>query len=134
MANTTFKGEEAVQRVILRAIQVNVAASRPVLEGGRYDLVLDIAGFLRKVQVKYAGQGARGVVKVLVASTSCRGKKGKVYADHEVDLIFAYSPATNKIYKLPPEVWRGKRVVHLRYEPTKNNQKRGLIDATKFEW
>jgi len=133
MANTTFKGEEAVQRIILRAIQDNIAVSRPVLEGGRYDLVLDF-GDLKKTQVKYAGSAKNGVIRVPTASTDSRGKKGKVYTKSEVDLIVAYSPVTDKIYKLPAELWRGKRAVHLRYKPAKNNQKIGCIPANEWEW
>lgn len=132
--STTSKGEEALQRVILRAVQKDVQASRPVMEGGRYDLVLDIEGRLWKVQVKYAGQSHGGAIKILTASTDCRGKKGKLYEDHEVDLVFAYSPVTNKVYRLPPGLWRGKRFLHLRYEPAKNNQQLGCINAADFEW
>ena len=133
MANTTFKGEIAVQKVILRAIEKDVIASKPVVEGCRYDLVLDVDG-LKRTQVKYAGQTRNGAIKVLVASQDSRGKKGKRYGEHEVDLIIAYSPITGKFYKLPPEVWRGKRLLHLRYEPSKNNQKMGCFDARDFEW
>ena len=131
--DTTFKGEEAVQRVILTAIQRGIAVSRPVLEGGRYDLVLDF-GSLKKAQVKYAGSGKDGTIRVPTASTDCRGKKGKVYTKQEVDLIVAYSPVTDKIYKLPASLWRGKRAVHLRYKPAKNNQTIGCILAQDWEW
>src|SRR5208282_3424864 len=46
MADTTFKGEEATLRAILRVIELGGQPSRPVMEGGRYDLVLDLAGTL----------------------------------------------------------------------------------------
>ena len=134
MANTTFKGEIAVQKVVLRAIEKDVIVSRPVVEGCRYDLVLDVDGGLKKAQVKYAGQTSRGAVKVIVASTDCRGKKGKRYTESEVDLIIAYSPVTDRFYKLPARVWRGKRMLSLRYEPSRNNQKAGCFEAKEFEW
>jgi hypothetical protein len=134
MADTTFKGEEATLRAILRVIELGGQPSRPVMEGGRYDLVLDLAGTLWKVQVKYAGQAKSGAIKIVTSSTACRGKRGKKYEDYEVDFILAYSPVTDKIYKLPPEVWRGKNYVYLRYKPAKNNQKSGCFNAEDFEW
>ncbi len=134
MADTTFKGEEATLRVALHAIQKGVQVSRPVMEGGRYDLVLDLGGTLFKVQVKYAGQASNGAIKVVTASTSSRGRRGKKYEDYEVDFILAYSPVTDRIYKLLPEVWRGKNYIYLRYKPAKNNQRSGCFDAEDFEW
>lgn len=131
--NTTFRGEEAVQRVILRAIQKDIAVSKPILEGSRYDLILDL-GQLKRTQVKYAGRAKNGAISVPTASTTCRGKKGRVYAKHEVDLIVAYSPVTGKIYKLPAHLWRGKKAIHLRYAPAKNNQKTGCIQAQDWEF
>lgn len=134
MSSTTFKGEVALMQVLLRASEKEVVMSRPVIEGCRYDLVKDEGGSLSRVQSKYAGTQAHGSIIVRVATSNSRGKKGKVYTETEADFMAVYSPITSKVYMLPASLWRGKKLIHLRYKPAKNNQQQGCIDATIWEW
>ena len=71
--------------------------SRPVIEGCRYDLIMDEGGILSKVQVKYTSGQSHGSVRIRVAPCDCRGKKGKVYTESEVDTIAVYSSVTDKL-------------------------------------
>ena len=61
-SNTNRKGEIAVQRTILRALELGLNVCRPCIEGTRYDLAVERTdGLLERVQVKYCDhQPGRG--------------------------------------------------------------------------
>jgi len=91
-------------------------------------------GELFRVQVKYAGTQSHGSIKIRVVPSNSRGKKGKIYSETEADFMAVYSPVTDKVYMLPEHLWRGKKLIHLRYKAAENNQKSGCINAVDWEW
>jgi len=137
MTTTTLKGELALLKVLLRAVEKNVMMSRPVTDNCRYDLIMDLDGKLSRVQVKYAGAGSlrkhvQGSFMVQTASVGHNQRK-KRYTANEVDFIAAYSPLTDRVYLLPSCLWEGKSCLSLRYERPKNNVAH-YVDAKLWEW
>ena len=63
--NSNVKGAVAEQAIVLAATKLRIPVWRPVAEHGRVDLVLEIAGELLRVQVKWGRLSpARDVVIV----------------------------------------------------------------------
>jgi len=48
--NPTEKGGRAEIAIANAAVQLGIVVSRPMTDGGRYDLILDLAGRLLRVQ------------------------------------------------------------------------------------
>jgi PD-(D/E)XK endonuclease len=55
------------------------------------------------------------------------------YSPDDIDLIAAYCRDTSRCYVLPPRLFSGRRVVHLRVAPCRNNQKVGVNRADDYE-
>jgi hypothetical protein len=140
MSDTVLKGEIALMKVLLRATERGIFASRPVNDSGKYDLILDDGKKLWRTQVKYskseyAPGAARVKMSVLKRSGGNRKNIGhRPYTSKEVDVIIAYLAATDKVYWLPRSIWKGKTEICLRYRTARNNQKNGCIMAYKYEW
>jgi hypothetical protein len=132
---TDQKGAIAETAIMHHAAKLGVGVYRPVCEGGRYDLILDTGDRLLRVQCKFASR-YRGIL--VIRCYSCRrSRDGMVvrrYTATEVDAIAAYSAALDSCYLLTPEHFAGRRAVHLRVEPSRNNQRRGINWAEDFEF
>jgi hypothetical protein len=66
---TNQKGAIAEAAIMLEALRHGIIVLRPVAEGGRYDLVFDVAGKFLRVQCKWVIR--RGEV-VLIRARTCR--------------------------------------------------------------
>lgn len=129
MYETFRKGEVAVLKVQLWALEHGFHVSKPIVET-RYDLVLDVAGKLYRVQVKYADIKKREAANSihLDLRKTCRGNgKVKLYSASEVDVILAYLPSVEQIVWIEPSRFAGKTAVTIRLAPAKNNQKIGVV-------
>jgi PD-(D/E)XK endonuclease len=116
------------------AIQLGLTVLRPLCEGRRYDLIIDLEPQLLRVQCKLA-QRLGGVLSVRL-KTSRYTPGGYVttgYTPAEVDAIGAYSPELNRCYLIPISEVSGGRAVHLRLDPTRNNQAQGIRWAADYE-
>jgi PD-(D/E)XK endonuclease len=137
MSETSFKGELALMKVLLRAAEKRVVVSRPVTDFSRYDLVVDVEGKLHRVQVKYADGKSpaqtTGSASARLYSVS-GGKKKQLYDFADVDAFIIYMPATDKVYWVPIEMCAGKSFLYLRYEPARNGQRKYCLAASDFEW
>ena len=58
----------------------------------------------------------------------------KTYSADEVDVLAVYSPVTDKVYWLVLEHFEGKKSVSIRLKPSKNNQKKGVLEGGSVEW
>ncbi len=132
---TDQKGAIAELAIALASVRLGVDVYRPVFEGGRYDLILEIDERLWRVQCKWAPR--HGEV-VIVRCYSCRrsrtGLVKRIYTTEEADAFAAYSMDLDRCYLLPPELWANRRNVQLRIAPTLNNQARGVNWADDFEF
>ena len=54
MPTPSMKGGIAETVIAAEAVKLGVFVLRPVVEGGRYDLIFDIDGLLLRVQCKWA--------------------------------------------------------------------------------
>ena len=98
---------------------------RPLCEGGRYDLVIDLEPELLRVQCKLARRlpGAL-LVPVHTNRYTPGGYVSTSYSAGEVDVIAAYSPELHRGFLIPIDEAAGRCGLHLRLEPTRNNQAR----------
>jgi len=122
-------------RIASRAvIQLGLTVLRPLCEGQRYDLIVDLEPALLRVQCKLA----RRVGGVLVVRTEmCRftpnGYVRKPYSPAEIDAIAAYSPELLRSFLIPMSGITARREISLRLKPTRNNQAEGVRWARNYE-
>jgi hypothetical protein len=107
---------------------------RPLCEGRRYDLIVDLEPALLRVQCKLARQA--GGVLVVPLQTSRYTPNGYVFTSYsaaEIDAVIAYSTELKRSFLLPIAQAAGMRGAHLRLEPTRNNQSAGIKWAGDYE-
>lgn len=129
------KGAIAEAAITAEVMQLGLVVLRPLCEGSRYDLVVDLEPRLVRVQCKLA-QVRDGVLVVRV-QTSRYTPSGYVqtsYSADEIDAIGAYSPELRRCFLLPIGVTAGMSGIHLRLEPSRNNQARGIRWAEDYRF
>jgi hypothetical protein len=125
---TDQKGAIAETAIALAAMKLGVDVYRPLGEGGRYDLILDVGPKLLRVQCKWAGRLNQViVVRCYTFRRTRTGWKKTTYSAEEVDLIGAYSPDLDRCFLIPIELAERHPTLQLRFGPTRNNQRRGSI-------
>ena len=132
--STNQKGAIAETAIIHTAVKLGIGVFRPVLDE-RYDLIFDLRPRLLRVQCKWAVR--RGDVVAVRCYSSRRGREGMVvrtYGSDEVDMIAAYCAEVDRCYALPIELCSGRRQIHLRLGPARNNQRAGVHEARAFEF
>jgi hypothetical protein len=135
------KAEVAKLKVELKAAEKGWITSRTI-EGARYDLVLDDRSRLYRVQVKYvSGVAGNSVGCVQVGLRRWAGDsrdqprgRTRIYTASEVDVLLVYVPQVDKLCWFGADIFAGRPSFNLRYEPTKNGQKAGLILVQDFVW
>jgi hypothetical protein len=129
------KGAIAEAAITAAAIELGLTVLRPLCEGRRYDLVIDLEPELLRVQCKLA-QRLAGVLSVRV-STSRYTPSGYVrtsYSAHEIDAVGAYSPELQRCFLVPVDEVSGRRAIHLRLEPARNNQSERIKWARDYDF
>ena len=133
--STNQKGAIAEAQVMAEAVRLGFEVARPLVEGRRYDLVIDTGQRLWRVQCKWAPR--RGDVLVVRSRTSRYTPNGYVrttYTAAEIDAVAVYSPDTERCYLLPIAMLDGKGHTHLRLAPARNNQSVGLLWAADYDF
>ncbi len=119
--------------IALAAVKLGIEVYRPIHEGGRYDLIFGVDDRLVRVQCKWATRsGDVVVVRCYSARRAPEGMRVRTYTAREVDMIVAYCSDVDSCFVLEPEHFVGRRLVHLRLAPTRNNQRRGINWANDF--
>jgi hypothetical protein len=118
----------------MAALQLGLTVLRPICEGRRYDLVLDLNPKLLRIQCKLARRSG-GVLVIGLKTNRCTpgGYVSSSYAATEVDAIGAYSPDLQRSFLIPISEASGRRALHLRLDPPKNNQSEGIRWARDYE-
>ena len=128
------KGAVAEAGITSMVIQLGLTVLRPLCDGRRYDLVVDLEPELLRVQCKLA-RSLPGVLSVQLRT--CRHTPGGYvqtkYSAAEVDAIAAYSPGLHRGFLIPISEPSGRSAIHLRLEPTRNNQAEGIKWARDYE-
>jgi hypothetical protein len=89
---------------------------------------------LLRVQCKLA-RLREGVLSVHL--TTCRltpaGPVRTTYTANQIDAVAVYSPQLHRSFLMPISEVAGRRGIHLRLDPTKNNQAEGIKWARDYE-
>jgi hypothetical protein len=121
--STNQKGAIAEAHITAEAIRLGMVVWRPMVEGCRYDLILDTGDRLLRTQCKWANREKDVVV---VRGRTCRhtprGYVWTTYSGAEVDGIAAWCPETAECYFVPIGDIDGRSCMHLRLAPARNNQ------------
>ena len=132
---TDRKGNIAEAAIALAAIKLGLDVYRPVGEGGRYDLILDAAGRLIRVQCKWAvKEGDVVVVRCYSARRTGAGFLKRTYSRFEIDAFAVYCADLRSCYFLPIELFDGRSHISLRLKPARNNQRTGVNWAEEYEF
>ena|SRR5215831_7003895 len=135
MHDTHRRGCVAEAAVALAAMKAGIVVLRPLTDGARYDLALDIGGRILRVQCKAAARYED--VIVVRCRSGRRTREGVVmrrYTRNEIDAFAAYCAEVEQCYFLPIEMFDDRAAVQLRLEPTKNNQRAGINWAKDYEF
>jgi hypothetical protein len=135
--NPNDKGNIAEAAIAFAAVKLGLPVYTPMREHERYDLVIEIADELKRVQCKWGRINREGDVISVQISGSRLTPAGYVrtsYDEHEVDLVAVYCDALNRCYLLPKSLFVGKHVVHLRLRAPRNGQRSCINLAERFEF
>ncbi len=136
MQSPNVKGNVAELAIAKAAAELALPVYGPLTEHSRYDLVIEIAGRLFRVQCKWARLiREKSVIYVQIGGnrSTPKGYVRSVYARDEVDLIGVYCAELDRCYLVPIEIAEGRYALHLRLEPAKNGQRAGIREAARFE-
>ena len=96
---TDQKGGIAELAISMAAIKLGVEVYRPMIEGGRYDMIFGFGSRLVRVQCKWAPrQGNVVVVRCYSARRTRDGLLRRMYAPGEIDAFAAYCPEIDRCY------------------------------------
>jgi PD-(D/E)XK endonuclease len=135
MLTTDQKGNVAELAIAKAAIELGVDVYLPIGEGGRYDMIFEIADRLWRIQCKWAPRC--GEVVVLRCYSCRRSRDGllrRTYAPGEIDAFAAYCPDTDSCYFVPFGLLAANSQIALRLAPSKNNQSVGINWASDYEF
>jgi hypothetical protein len=130
-----MKGAIAEAAISAAAFELGIYVLRPVIEGRRYDLILDVDGRLLRVQCKWAPR--RGNVIVVTLRTSRHTPHGYVrttYTANEVDGVAVYCHELKRCFYLPIGLVAGRSGIHLRLRPAANNQEAAINYADDYSF
>ncbi|MEA2291851.1 MAG: hypothetical protein QOF17_871 [Solirubrobacteraceae bacterium] len=127
------KGAVAEAAIAAEATRLGFDVYRPIAEGGRYDLIIDVGKRLLRTQCKWAMlHGEVVVVRIRTSRLTPRGYVRTTYDATEIDGVAAYCAALRRCYWLPIDQFAGQGVVHLRLQPARNHQRQGLKWAAQY--
>ena len=133
MSNTNTKavGEKSEGMILAALLRADKVVLQPFGDNQRYDLVVDEGGRFIRVQCK-TGNLKKGVIMFKSCSTHYHRGKGFTSYRGQADVFGVYVPALDKTYMVPVEDVPEQRA-HLRLEPPKNRQKKGVRLAAQYE-
>jgi hypothetical protein len=132
---TDQKGAIAEACIAAAAIKLGFDVYKPIAEGGRYDLILDLGCELLRVQCKWAARRTGAVV--IPCQTSRRSADGfirRCYTAEEVDAIVAYSLELDRCFLIPIARVANRPAITLRIAPCRNNQRRRINWADDYDF
>lgn len=131
MGKTQYKGDVGSAVVLAELTKKGYTVSIPFTESARYDLIVDKAGTLYKVQVKCKTPKSDRL-EVPLCSNSEGGSKIYKYTADDIDLVAAVDLNTGKVYYIPASYLPANSFT-LRYTAPKNGQLKGIHMASDFE-
>jgi hypothetical protein len=132
--NPSTKGSIAEAVIAAEAVKAGVQVLKPLIEGSRYDLALEIGGRFFRIQCKW-GQRKGTVVAAHIGT--CRltpqGYVRTTYAPSEVDAFGVYCAELDECYLVPITDVAGQTYLHLRLTPAANNQEVSIRYAATYQ-
>jgi hypothetical protein len=120
---------------MLALIDVGLEVSVPFGENCRYDLVVDRAGDLTRVQCK-TGRLRDGAVRFATASTYGHLPSPRDLRRHyigQIDAFAVYCPETTGVYLIPIGHVLSHATAYLRVEAPRNGQRKRIRFASDYE-
>ena len=132
---TSEKGAWAEAEILAAAVRMKLFVLRPVSEGGRYDLAIDLEPRILRVQCKW-GSRKGDILAVRTSTSRCtpHGYVRTTYTRDEIDAIAIFAPSLDRCYLVPIEEIEGLSYVHLRLAPSRNNQELGIRWAADYDF
>ncbi|HEY4997454.1 MAG TPA: group I intron-associated PD-(D/E)XK endonuclease [Solirubrobacteraceae bacterium] len=128
------KGAAAEAAIAAAVLELGLTVLRPLCEGRRYDLVVDLEPDLLRVQCKLAKH--LGDVLGVRLSTSRFTPSGYVtssYSETEIDAVAVYCPQLRRCFLIPIAEASGMRELYLRLNTTKNKQAQRVRWARDYD-
>lgn len=130
---STMKGELACAKFELRALELGYIVSRPAVECS-YDRIMDAAGKLFRVQVKYAGASSNSENTAVVDLVRRGERRPHGYTQDEIDAVVAYVPEKDVLCWFTPLEFEHKTAISIRLAPSKNNQTKNCNLYEDYVW
>jgi len=130
---TDQKGAIAEAAIACAAIKLGVGVFKPLSDGERYDLILDLRPQLVRVQCKTAVR--RGSVLAIPCYSTRRSPRGflkRSYSSAEIDAIAAYCADLDRCFFIPFDEIPGRMCLQLRLSAARNGQRSGVNWADDF--
>jgi hypothetical protein len=135
VSESTIKGAIAEAAIRQAAVELGFVVLHPLVEGRRYDLVIDTGPQLLRVQCKWAQR--KGTVIPVYLSTCRHTPNGDVrstYRADEIDGIGVYCHELNRCFYLPIEAVACKTGFSLRLAPAANHQEAAINYADQYDF
>ena len=133
--STDQKGAIAESAIVHAAIKLGIGVFRPLSDGERYDLILNLRPRLLRVQCKTAVLHGDVLAVPFYSSRRCAdGFRKRMYTSEEVDAVAAYSSELDRCFLMPMSRFESRTYVQLRLAPSKNNQRARINWADDYEF
>jgi len=133
MVSPKLKGEISEYKSISKLLNKGWKVYKGCTENDKVDLIIEDSDGLHKVQVKtmnHKGDKLKMMVSSSIVNMSETRKEN--YTKDDIDCFIGYCPENDKLYRVPVEETPATSM-HLRLEPTKNNQSKGIKWAEDYE-
>ncbi len=114
-------GELSEAAVVHHLVRAGYDVARPLGDNARYDLILEAADRLLRVQVKTGRLKASGAIFFPTCSSQAHRGRGRSSYRGQCELFAVYCPELDETYLVPVE-GTGERECFLRVRPTGNGQ------------
>lgn len=118
---------------MFEAVKLGIGVYRPLVDGSRCDLILELGSELVRVQCKWARR--HGGVLAIRCYSSRRSRAGfvrRLYASDEIDGFAAFCPELARCYFIPIAAFPGQREVRLRLAPSGSTGLRST--SSRLHW
>jgi hypothetical protein len=132
--NTNQKGAWAEAEIVAAAVRLDLCVLRPLCEGRRYDIVIDLGPSMVRVHCKWAAHkdGVLGTRTSTSRHTPRSGYVRTTYTQAEIDAIAIFCASVDRCYLVPVAEIAGQTYLHLRVGPARNNQEAGIRWAADY--
>jgi hypothetical protein len=116
------------------AAELGIGIFKPLTDGERYDLILDLRPRLVRIQCKWAR--LRNDVVFIPCYSNRRaagGQRRRAYTAREADAIVAYCANIDRCFFVPADRFAGRSQLMLRLAPSRNNQRLHVNWADDFD-